>query len=106
MVYILQIRPHEKFIREGRNLIYPVNVPIHQAFLQHPIEVETLDGRQAPRSPFSSAFLSLFRQLAVLLPCIPTPGYRHVIKGEGMCYPDGKRVGSLRKTAEDVDVDV
>lgn len=78
VVFTLVSKPHPVFSRRGYDLVHKVTIPLYQGLIGTPIDVPMLDGRL----------------LSVPLTKIVTPGFKHVVEGEGMPKPDGSK-GSL-----------
>lgn len=84
LVFVIEEKPHDRFLREGDNLIYRLKVPLVEALTgpeassmtPNKKSIPTLDGRtityQVPYPPSSSGGAPLH------------PGQEIVIKGEGM----------------------
>jgi len=68
IVFVLEEKPHNRFKRDGNNLLYNASVSLKDALLNPVIEIETLDGRK----------------LRLNMNEVITPNKKHVIKGEGM----------------------
>ena len=76
LVFIIGEREHERFTREGANLVYKVRLPLVDALAGTTLSVATLDGRT----------------LAVPLTEVVAPGSSKTVRGEGM--PQSKAPGS------------
>jgi len=76
LVFIIGEREHERFTREGANLVYKVRLPLVDALAGTTLSVATLDGRT----------------LAVPLTEVVAPGGSKTVRGEGM--PQSKAPGS------------
>jgi molecular chaperone DnaJ len=75
---ILQVRPHEKFRREGYDLHLQVSVSFAQAALGARVTVPLLTGARE-----------------IVIPPGTQPGETIRLKGEGVPYPKGPRRGDL-----------
>jgi DnaJ-class molecular chaperone len=75
LVYVIQEKPHPRYARQGRNLIYNATVSLRDALTGGVVEVPTLDGRVLP----------------VPLSQVVQPGSRHLVPGEGMRGAGGAR---------------
>lgn len=68
VVFIIKELPHERFRREGNNLIYKIDISLLEALTGYTTSIHTLDGRILP----------------LHYPAVIFPGYAHSIPGEGM----------------------
>ena len=68
IAFVIDEKPHAYFVREGNDLRRDETVALVDALTGVALEVKTLDGRT----------------LSLSIPEVITPGYRKVIKGEGM----------------------
>lgn len=74
--FVVKEKPHDRFKRDGNNLVMTVTLPLKDALCGTTIQVPTLDGRR----------------LSVTIPSVSSPNYQHRVKGEGM--PISKRPGT------------
>jgi len=80
IVFVIEEKPHERFRREGNNLVHVAKVGLADALCGPTVEVETLDRRM----------------LAVSVSGVATPTATKVVKGEGMPLSrDPKAKGDL-----------
>ena len=80
IVFVIDEKPHERFKREGNNLVYTAKVGLADALCGPTVQVETLDKRQ----------------LTVPVSGIATPTAVKIVKGEGMpLSKDPKSKGDL-----------
>ena len=80
IVFVIEEKPHERFRREGNNLVHVAKVGLADALCGPTVEVETLDRRV----------------LAVSVSGVATPTATKVVKGEGMPLSrDPKAKGDL-----------
>ena len=80
IVFVIEEKPHERFKREGNNLVHTAKVSLADALCGPTVEVETLDHRK----------------LAVSVSGVATPTATKVVKGEGMpLSKDPKSKGDL-----------
>lgn len=69
IVFVIKQKPHDKFRREGDNLVYRAKIALKSALIgEGALPVKTLDGRE----------------INVPLGGVVSPGTRKVIRGEGM----------------------
>ncbi|KAJ1281803.1 hypothetical protein BS78_03G002100 [Paspalum vaginatum] len=81
IVFIIDEKPHEVFIRDGNDLVVTEKISLVEALTGYTARVTTLDGR-----PLSLPINSIIH-----------PGYEEVIPGEGMPIPkDPTKKGNLR----------
>ena len=66
--FVVAEKPHDRFVREGNDLVMSVRLPLAEALCGVRMEVPALDGRT----------------LSLAVPEVITPGYEKRIKGEGM----------------------
>ena len=66
--FVVAEKEHERFTREGDNLIYVVRMPLADALCGSTLSIRTLDGRT----------------LAIAVPEVVAPGYVRKVPGEGM----------------------
>ncbi len=66
--FVVAEKPHERFVRDGNDLVMAVKLPLAEALCGVRMEVPALDGRT----------------LSLAVPEVVTPGYEKRIKGEGM----------------------
>ncbi|CAG9462517.1 unnamed protein product [Pedinophyceae sp. YPF-701] len=78
-VYVLKLAPHDRFERDGDDLVYKAVIPVSKALSGCTLDILHLDGRQ----------------LAVPVLDVAYPGKRTVIKGEGLPRRDGSGRGDL-----------
>lgn len=74
--FVIAEKPHERFKREGANLVYAVKLPLADALAGTTLSIPTLDGRT----------------LSVPVTEVVSPGAAKTVKGEGM--PISKSPGS------------
>ena len=67
--FIIGEKPHDRFEREGNNLVMNQRVPLADALCGLTIRVATLDNRV----------------LTIPIQEVITPGFTKVVKGEGAC---------------------
>ncbi|KAJ3692553.1 hypothetical protein LUZ60_011648 [Juncus effusus] len=81
LVFVIDEKPHELFLREGNDLIMNLKIPLVDALSGATVNLKTLDGRD----------------LVIKLSEVVTPGYELVVAKEGMpvVKEHGKR-GNLR----------
>ena len=80
IVFVIEEKPHERFRREGNNLVHTAKVGLADALCGPTVEVETLDKRK----------------LSVSVSGVATPTATKVVKGEGMpLSKDPKTKGDL-----------
>ncbi|CAH1114317.1 unnamed protein product [Psylliodes chrysocephalus] len=76
VVFIIEDRPHDNFVRDGNNLIMTVTVSLEEALLGTTVTVKTVDHRTI-RIPITDVI---------------SPGYEKIVDNEGMPileqYPD------------------
>jgi DnaJ family protein B protein 4 len=65
---VVSEKPHERFVREGNDLVMAVKLPLAEALCGLRMEVPALDGRT----------------LSLAVPEVISPGYEKRVKGEGM----------------------
>ena len=68
LVFVIAEKPHERFTREGNNLVYKARLSLADALCGSTLSVATLDGRT----------------LSVALTDVVSPGASKTVKGEGM----------------------
>jgi len=68
IVFVLEEKPHNRFKRDGNNLLYTASINLKDALINPVVEIETLDGRK----------------LRMNMNEVITPNKKHVIQGEGM----------------------
>ena len=68
LVFVIAEQPHERFSREGNNLVYKARLPLADALCGATLSIATLDGRT----------------LSVALTDVVAPGSTKTVKGEGM----------------------
>ena len=68
IVFVIDEKPHDRFKREGNNLVHVAKVSLAEALCGPTVEVETLDHRK----------------LSVSVSGVATPTATKVVKGEGM----------------------
>jgi DnaJ family protein B protein 4 len=68
IAFVIDEKPHAYFVREGNDLRHEETVALVNALTGVSLDVQTLDGRT----------------LSLSIPEVITPGYRKVIRGEGM----------------------
>jgi len=75
IVFVIAEKPHERFSRDGNDLVYTARITLKQALCDHTETVRTLDGR------------------TLSIPCneVISPGFSKRIAGEGM--PISKQPG-------------
>jgi DnaJ family protein B protein 4 len=66
--FVVAEKPHERFVREGNDLVMAMKLPLAEALCGVRIEIAALDGRT----------------LSLAVPEVITPGYEKRVKGEGM----------------------
>ena len=66
--FVIAEKPHERFLREGNDLVLRVRLSLAEALCGTRMDVPALDGRT----------------LSLAVPEVITPGYEKRIKGEGM----------------------
>jgi len=71
IVFVLQEKPHERFKREGDDLVYNAHISLKNALTNPVVEILTLDKRK----------------LRITMPHVVAPGSKEVIQGEGMPIP-------------------
>jgi DnaJ family protein B protein 4 len=76
LIFMLEEKPHSKFIRDGADLKYTVQIPLRAALLGTTVQVKTIDG-DTVQVPF---------------PGITSTGRKMRVSGKGM--PDRKRGGA------------
>lgn len=80
IVFVIEEKPHDRFRREGNNLVHTAKVSLADALCGPTVEVETLDKRK----------------LSVSVSGVATPTATKVVKGEGMpLSKDPKAKGDL-----------
>lgn len=80
IVFVIEEKPHDRFRREGNNLVHTAKVNLADALCGPTVEVETLDKRK----------------LSVSVSGVATPTATKVVKGEGMpLSKDPKAKGDL-----------
>lgn len=80
IVFVIEEKPHDRFKREGNNLVHVAKVSLADALCGPTVEVETLDRRK----------------LQVSVSGVATPTATKVVKGEGMpLSKDPKTKGDL-----------
>eukprot|EP00475_Leptophrys_vorax_P040369 TRINITY_DN7472_c0_g1_i1.p1 TRINITY_DN7472_c0_g1~~TRINITY_DN7472_c0_g1_i1.p1 ORF type:complete len:225 (+),score=36.77 TRINITY_DN7472_c0_g1_i1:53-676(+) len=77
--FIIDEKPHDRFTRDGNDLVYTVKVPLVDALTGYTVNITTLDSRN----------------LSFTVSDVITPGYEKVVAREGMPTKDGKK-GNLR----------
>ena len=45
VIFLLKTLPHERFTRNGLDLVYKAEIPLYDALVGNPVEVVCLDGR-------------------------------------------------------------
>ncbi|XP_078439316.1 uncharacterized protein LOC144709614 [Wolffia australiana] len=81
LIFIIDEKPHERFTRNGNDLVVKLNISLAEALTGYTAQVTTLDGR----------FVS------VSIHNIIHPNYEEVVPNEGMPIPkDPSRHGNLR----------
>ena len=68
IAFVVAEKEHERFTREGDNLILVVRMPLADALCGSTLSVRTLDGRT----------------LSIAVPEVVSPGYVKTVAGEGM----------------------
>lgn len=68
IVFVIGEKPHERFKREGNNLVYSARLPLVDALAGCTLTVQTLDGRS----------------LSVPVAGVVAPGSSQTVRGEGM----------------------
>ena len=68
VAFVIGEKPHERFTRDGADLVLPLRLSLADALCGTAPEVRTLDGRV----------------LSLPMPEIVTPGYVKTVRGEGM----------------------
>ncbi|GAB1597910.1 dnaJ homolog subfamily B member 13 [Argonauta hians] len=80
IIFTLKDQPHTVYRREGYDLYYTANVTLEKALTGYVVNICTLDGRY----------------LHIPITDVIKPGYRKVVKREGMpCHDDPKNYGDL-----------
>ena len=79
VIFVIQAKPHDRYSRDGDDLIYTYPVTLEQALMGVDVQVPTLDGRSLP----------------VRLSTV-TPETCHVVPGQGMLNSKKKTRGDLR----------
>jgi DnaJ-class molecular chaperone len=76
IVFVVAEKPHDRFKRDGNDLVYTARITLKQALCDHTETVKTLDGR------------------TLSVPCneVISPGFSKRVSGEGM--PISKQPGS------------
>ena len=83
LVFIVDEKRHERFVRDGNDLVLSLNISLVEALTGYTAEVITLDGRS----------------LSIPIDSIIHPTYEEVVPREGMPLPkDPSRKGNLRIT--------
>jgi DnaJ family protein B protein 4 len=77
LTFIIKEQPHSVFKREGNDLVHSVKISLGKALTNPVVNITTLDGRK----------------LSIVVSEIVTPGFRKLVKGEGM--PIAKEVGKM-----------
>ncbi|XP_057810528.1 uncharacterized protein LOC131024957 [Salvia miltiorrhiza] len=68
LVFVIDEKPHDVFTRDGNDLMMSHCVTLAEAIGGTTVEFTTVDGRS----------------ISVPVACIVSPGYEHVVEGEGM----------------------
>jgi len=68
IIFVIEEKPHSRFVRQGDNLVYTARLYLHQALTGHTVELYTLDNRT----------------LKVPITEVVYPGYQKIVSGEGM----------------------
>eukprot|EP01028_Stygiella_incarcerata_P006370 TRINITY_DN259_c3_g1_i1.p1 TRINITY_DN259_c3_g1~~TRINITY_DN259_c3_g1_i1.p1 ORF type:complete len:315 (-),score=115.88 TRINITY_DN259_c3_g1_i1:650-1594(-) len=76
VVFVVQEKPNERFVREGNDLVHTVRIPLWKALVGFDVSVVTLDGRT----------------LTIPIRDVVDPHHVKVVRGEGM--PFSKSPGS------------
>ena len=79
LVIVINELPHEKFVREGINLIQEINIPVLDGMIGCTIEVDTLDGKT----------------LATKIKPGVEYGDKIRFKGKGLPHPNNGQVGDM-----------
>lgn len=68
IVFVIGEKPHDRFERDGNDLVHTARITLKQALCDHTVQVRTLDGR------------------TLSVPCneVISPGYTKRVPGEGM----------------------
>lgn len=74
IVFVISQTPHQHLVREGDDLLCRVRVPLATALCEGSIDIPALDAGRTLRVPLKE---------------VVTPGYRRVVKNEGMPYKAG-----------------
>jgi DnaJ family protein B protein 13 len=79
IVFVVKEKPHDRFKRDGDNLLYEAGVSLVKALVGFALEVQTLDDRLL-RIPINDTI---------------NPVYKKVVQGEGMPNSKTKKFGDL-----------
>lgn len=80
LVFVIDEKPHEVFVREGSDLVVRQAISLVDALTDFTLCVQTLDGRQ----------------LSIPVNEVVFPGYEKVVEREGMPGKDPSKRGALR----------